>query len=540
MKKQKMKSKKFIFLSSILLLLVCLLFAGSCSARRQGSADYEDDLSRHYVFSIGILNPGNMTGTDFNNDDVAKYFRDQFNFSWNVSQYGWDQYGQIEKIWINTMDMPDIVFCPFGFNDYRNWTEQGLVKQFPDGWKDRFPNLAESFERSTLGPELEKRFGNVAYFPSTLYSIMPTSPELVMHHSIVFRKDWARALGFEIKDQYTLQEFTAMIEKFQAEGSSLPGVVRGRTDTWNLSTVRVIAAFLSSQWIHSTQFYKNDEGKYVWGPDDPRTFELTLNMRNAINRGIVSRNFASFQGEEQDALFATGQAFAMYNGAHIQLMNRYFNQFRDATGLNPYDCLQQAVLTDPDGHLQEMESLNYWCGVYFNPEMSNAKFTRLLSILDAVASAEGQNIVRWGFEGKDYTIDDGLMTVTRTKDANGNFIPIESLYPGAGIFSYVPINGGGLDFIDPANPPGIIESVKNMYAVKQRIGVDTGTVKPYNFETAFFNTPAFLRFGVNAGTELIRIASMPGDLRTNYNNWLRDMRPVVDPVLAELNAAFGK
>jgi hypothetical protein len=33
---------------------------------------------------------------------------------------------------------------------------------------------------------------------------------------------------------------------------------------------------------------------------------------------------------------------------------------------------------------------------------------------------------------------------------------------------------------------------------------------------------------------------MDGDLRTNYNNWLKEMHAVVDPVLAELNAAFGK
>jgi putative aldouronate transport system substrate-binding protein len=523
----------------MLLALAGVLLAGGCSGKKQAPTAGGDDLSQRYTFSIGILNPGNMVGTDFNSDDVAQHFRNRFNFTWDVSQYGWDQYGQIEKIWINTMDMPDVVFCPFGFNDYKNWTEQGLVKQFPAGWKDQYPNLAVVFERSTLGPELERRFGNIAYFPSTLGE-MPTKPRLVMHHSIVFRKDWARALGFEIKNQYTLQEFTAMIERFMAEGSSLPGVVQGRTDTWNLSAVRVVAAFLNSQWIYATQFYKNDEGRYVWGPDNPRTFELTEQMKNAIGRGIVSRNFASFQGEEQDALFATGQAFAIYNGAHIQLMNRYFNQFREATGLDPYDCLQQAVLTDPDGRLQEMESLNYWCGLYFNPDMSDAKFARLLSILDAVASPEGQNLVRWGFEGKDYTVDGGTMTVTRSKDANGNFMSIESLYPGAGVFSYVPMNGGGLDFIDPANPPGIVNSVKTMYAVKQSLGVDTGTVRPYNFETAFFDGPSFIRFNINAGAELIRIAGMPGDLRTNYDNWLRNVRPVVDPVLAELNAAFGK
>jgi len=79
-----------------------------------------------------------------------------------------------------------------------------------------------------------------------------------------------------------------------------------------------------------------------------------------------------------------------------------------------------------------------------------------------------------------------------------------------------------------------------MFATKKKIGVDTGTVTAVDFDLFFFDGPAYLRFPQNISSEMVRVAMEPGDLRTNYNNWLREMRPLVDPVLAELNAAFGR
>ena len=49
------------------------------------------------------------------------------------------QLGEKIFIWINSNDMPDFVMWDFNCGDYINYTEQGLIRQLPDGWKDRWP-----------------------------------------------------------------------------------------------------------------------------------------------------------------------------------------------------------------------------------------------------------------------------------------------------------------------------------------------------------------------------------------------------------------
>ena len=534
--------KKTVILFLAVVLAIGMVFAGGGGQQSSGAGG-QDDLSRHEKFTFATLNWGQIHGTEFNTDDVSQHLRKKFNFEWDVIQMTWADWIDRPRIWINSMDMPDLIWTDFNFNDYKNYAEQGLIKRFPSGWKQRYPNLAKVFNESMLGPELEKRVqGEQAIIPN-IASMMfkQTSPRLAHHMSIWFRKDWAQALGMPIKDHYTLKEFTAMVEKFNAQGSSLRGVTPGRTGPWNLSTDR-LGVFLETQFVYALSFYKNDSGRYVWGPDDPQVFELVRYMKEAIDKGIVSPNFASYRNQEEDVLFYNGQAFAMYSHGWIEYAARFRNEFQAATGLDPFDCLHQAVLTDDKGLYQQVEQLNFWSCIYFNPKMSDAKFSRLLSLLDYIASPEGQDYIRLGFEGKDYTRNGNVINITRPRDSSGNFQDIMAMYPVTGILSHITIVLDDFANRSPAIPQRYFESVLNMFATKQRIGVDTGTVRAYDFDYFFFDGPNKIKFpsATNIMADIVRVAMMSGDLRTNYNNWLREMRPVVDPVLAELNTAFGR
>jgi hypothetical protein len=54
----------------------------------------------------------------------------------------------------------------------------------------------------------------------------------------------------------------------------------------------------------------------------------------------------------------------------------------------------------------------------------------------------------------------------------------------------------------------------------------------------YFNGPNYLKRNPNMVRDgILGLISERGDLRTNYDNWLRSMRPVVDPILKELNAS---
>jgi putative aldouronate transport system substrate-binding protein len=536
--------------------VLCLLLAGaqlilglaSCSKNEQSRAAVApiDDMSRRHHFTFAMLNWGqlNKNTPDYNSDDVAQMFEKKFNFDWDIIQTTWADWIEKPRIWINSGDMPDMMFVNFNFKDIQSWMEQDLIKRLPDGWKTKYPNITKVYERTVVGPALEKQIpGNTAFLPNVVFFNMPTQPKLANHWSIFFRKDWARALGFEIKDQYTLKEFTDMIQKFQAQGSSLPGVSGRRVDTWNLDTSRVSETFITSQWADAQRFYKDSSGKYVWGPDDPRILPLLQNMKDAISKGIVSKNFASFTNDEQDDLFFAGQAFGIFTNGWIEFVYRYYNRFQDITGIDPFESIQEATLTNTTGNYEHYEELNFFSGIVFNPKLDDAKLDRLLKFINFVVSDEGQDLARMGIEGNDYTKSGDTITITRAKDANGNFEEIYNIYPFTGTLSHMLICADNFSSQSPAIPKKYRDVVDTMYATKQKIGIDVGTVKDFNFELYFFDGPNYLKFNTgnttNIGNEMVRIAMMDGDLKTNYEKWLRDMHVMVDPVLKELNDAFG-
>lgn len=438
--------------------------------------------------------------------------------------------------------MPDMLFTDFNYKDYTSWVNQDLVKRFPDNWKTKYPNLGYVYDQTMLGPALEDVVaGNTAVFPNIIFFTKPTNPKIAPHYSIYFRKDWASALGFDIKDQYTLVEMEEMIEKFMQDGSSLDGVETGKIDTWNLDTGRVSGVYISSQWADWSRFYKDDTGKYVWGPDDPRVFPMLQHMKEGIDKGIVSKNFASFQNEEQDDLFYAGQAFSIWSHGWVGPINGNYDKFTKNTGQEALDSIQEAVLTDTDGHFQEYEQLNYWSCMVFDPKLSDAKFDRLLSLSDYVVTTEAQEIARMGIEGKDWERDGDTYKIIRDKDPEtGGFVDLGLLYPGAGVYGSFFILGDDFAARNPAIRPEYHKVARTMYNTKQKIGIDTGTVKSYNFETYFFDGPNYTRLNINLGNDMVQLCMQDGDLRTNFDAWLKDRHVVVDPVLDELNAAFGK
>ena len=522
--------------------------AGGAEAATGAQAQPADDFSEHYVFSIAVLNAD--AGVNYNADDVARHFSEMFNFSLEVIPLTFADWNDMGRIWISAQDMPDMIHQNFSFIDYASWIDQGLIRRFPDNWKATYPNLAAVFDLSMIGPALESVIpGEQALFPNVPYfSTRPTDPKLAPHFSFIFRRDWASALGFEIKDGYTLDEIGEMLDTFMREGSSIPGVDMSRIDTFNLDSLRVARVYMTSQWADWERFFRDESGQYVWGPRDPRTFDLLQSMQDAIHSGQVSRNFASFQGEEQDHLFYAGQAFGIFSHGWVRPIFANWSRFTANTGLDAAEALHIAVILDEDGNFQEYEQLNFWSCFYFCPRMSDSKFNRMLTFFDYLVTEEAQNMVRMGIEGRDWNRDGGEIVITREwLEETGNFIDLHDLYPVTLIYNSFLILGDDFGARDPAIPELHHTLARNKYAVKQTQGVDTGTLRPFNWEVEFFQGDHFRRFPYSTTTAnlnnlrnaMVQIAMEPGDLRENYERWLQERAAMVDPVLAELNAAFG-
>ena len=499
----------------------------------------EDDMSVHYTISYTPI--GADISWDFNSDPAVKHFQDKFNFSWDIIPLTWGDWIERGRIWISAQDMPDVLFTNFNFKDYASWADQDLIKRFPTNWKLMYPNLADVYNQTMLGPALEEVIpGETALFPNIIFFTKPTTPKIAPHFSLYFRKDWASALGYEIKDAYNLQEFSDMVADFLARGSEIGVDAGGMIDTWALNTGVLSGTHFNAQWTDSTRIYKKD-GKYVWGPRDPKVFELLEYMQYNINRGVVSPNFASFVSEEENGFFFSGQSFGIFTHGWVGPVNGNYGSFNRNTGLEALDCIQLAVLTDPDGNFQEYEQLNYWSCMMIDPKMDDAKFHRILSLFDYVVTPEAQNIIRMGIEGESWERDaDGKFKITRPwNNETNNYVSLSDLYPGLQPFGSFLILGDDFSARSPAIKDEYHKVARTMYATKQRIGIDTGTVKDYNFETAFFQGENYLRLNINVGQELVQLAVEGGDLRGKFETWLAERAPLIDPALDELNEAYG-
>jgi putative aldouronate transport system substrate-binding protein len=538
--------KRVLFLTAVFFLVLAgCSNKGTQTAQSGGSGNIEDDLSEQFTYTFAVVNSGQFSegAQDFNSDAVAKHFEDKFNFKFgDVTIMTWADWVERPRIWISSGDMPDWLQTDFSYADYKSWYDQELIKKFPADWQTKYPNLYALYKMSGISEFLEKNVGTPpAAFNNILFkNNPPTSPVLAQHGTIGFRKDWARAMGItEFKTAYKLDELLAMVEKFQKEGRNLPGVT-GQTDTWTMNTDQIIQIFMFSQWNYADKFYKDPvDGKYKWGPDDPRVFEFVKVMKDAVDRGIVSPNFASFKNDEEALRFFTGGSFMAYVTGWVQYVFNDYNRFQESVGLDPFESIQEVTILDPNGNYVVEGRFNNWSVLYFSPAMSDKKFHRLLTILDYTATKEAQDIIHMGFEGKDYTMNGNEYVLNRPLDPNGNPQEMFVLYPYSRLWYHPLITWDDFSGIDPSKPKPYRDIADTMWATRQKYGNDTGTLLNPDVDLKYFNGPNYLKWNINTVRDgIIGVITQGGDLRTNYDNWIKSMRPVVDPILNELNNAL--
>ena len=108
---------------------------GTESGRTESVETAEADYSEKMTISYAAV--AMVEGVDYNADELSQYFQDKFNIEWEPIALTWDNWAEKLRIWINSNDMPDFVMWDFNYGDYVNYAEQGLIRQLPNGWKDR-------------------------------------------------------------------------------------------------------------------------------------------------------------------------------------------------------------------------------------------------------------------------------------------------------------------------------------------------------------------------------------------------------------------
>lgn len=478
-----------------------------------------------------------VEGVDYNADALSQHFREQFNIEWEPIALTWDNWAEKTRIWINSNDMPDFVMWDFNYGDYMNYTDQGLIRQLPDGWKDKWPNMAKVYKNTGIGEALEEKLGAAYMIPRVIYFDKPTDP-LVSHTNLWIRQDWAKEVGFEVKDKYSpkeLMEYARLLKEKDPVGN-------GKTLPIDMSPDNLATVFLSPYNVFYGDYYKGEDGKYRWGAAEESTLEGLKLYSQAYREGLINQDFFALKNNEEVSHYESGISGAIYQQGFGRSMKLTSERYATNSGGDPKTDIQMSYLVGDDGKFHAKENTNFWTASIFSPTMEDAKFERLMDVLDYSASEEGQNLIRMGFEGKEWEKgSDGSISILREKDEEGNFISLDTLYPSLNpLYNNLSILPDDFGLRDPGLDKDILEIVDARFAGKQKDGCDQGTVAPIDWDIYFFTSPTYEKTKYKYGEEFAKLIVMDGDIEVNWKAWVDEKMPQVSLVLDEINAELAK
>ena len=492
----------------------------------------EKDYSEHVVISLASVQVNESV--DYNNgDEFTKWWTSKFNFSWDITGLGWDVWSERLRVWIYAGDMPDVVTWDYNHGEAIKYIEEGLVYRFPDDWKERWPNVAKAYADTMLGPALEEMVGGTYVLPKPVYSTLKPTEKIVPHTTAYIRKDWAQAVGFEIKDYYTVSEIMEFARLLVEHD---PGHVGSALVPLALRPDLAWIFFVNSNSTHAGGgFYKGDDGRYQWGPASQDTLAGLKLYQQAFREGLLSPEFYAYSGEQDNYQFyITGVAgVTMFQGM-AGAMQVTADYFKNNLNLEYDDAVHTCAIIGEDGKYHSPEQINFWTAYLFSPKITQAKFERYMDMLDFASSPEANVFIRMGFEGIDWEYDENGELVSLLGD---QLVPQKypSVYP---CYDAMYILANEFQLINPAYRKEFREREIFLYETKYSLG-DEKTLPAIDWDVQLYSSPAKNRLSYNWATQYAEFVLADGDIETAWRNWINSQSYLIDPVLEEFNMNFA-
>ena len=201
--------KKILIMLLALMITSVFLYAGGGSQRSPGANDR---------LRITYATVQAREGYDYNNGDpYAAWWSQKFNYELDVAALGWDNWVERLRIWISSQDMPDVAVYDYNHPDAASFVEQGLLYRFPDNWKQRWPNTAGVYNKTTLAPVIEDIYKGTYFIPRARFDTNIPGDPLPNHWTMYMRKDWITAVGMPLKTNYTINEVLEFARRVKAQ-----------------------------------------------------------------------------------------------------------------------------------------------------------------------------------------------------------------------------------------------------------------------------------------------------------------------------------
>lgn len=478
---------------------------------------------------------GVTEGTDNYSDDVYKILQDKFDFDMELFMLTGDTGADKNRMWINSGTMPDFTFwADFDYTEYLSYIEQGLIKALPDGWEEKYPNLADEV-RATGISELIKVNGKTYCLPKVIFYAFSPIDSSVSSACMFYRLDWAKEVGIELGTTCTLEEFLAYVEavqKLDPLGNGQTIGIASATSTFSDIIMRLYNVYYKS--------FQKVDGQYIWGPTKPETVDGLNKLREIYDANLLDRDFYLCNTSDAMNVFCSGRSAALAYQGQVDHIRAVAKSFREGTGVeNAYDYVRATTIVNDDGKWHGVKSSNFWAASLFSPSIEDETFDRILAIMDYLCTVEGQELINLGIEGKDFSKDaaTGEYTMLREPNADGSWTTNLELYPCTNFFYTLIVLVDSFAFVNPIYDKEAREQSIDMYLAKLDGVVDEYT----NVEIDFYTSAVKSQYSIPINDVITQtVLDRENDAADLWNNMIETNRSMWEPLLDEYNEAFGE
>lgn len=288
-------------------------------------------------------------------------------------------------------DIPDIMYFQGGD---QKMAEQGVLEDLTP-WIEKSAHIKDA-----LWPHNVER---LAHYPYLLYVYPPRAPQPVI------RQDWLDKLGLAAPK--TVDDYEALFQAIHdadLDGDGTPGNTLGLTGYGNTNELDSIfnqAFGVTGTWM------KSADGAWVNSRvTDAEKAKIAFYARLA-SKGLYDKEYVTNTYDVKEDKFYTGKAGVIF-GSSPEVIDIYAGKMRQAHAGEDIKLALLPIPSGPGGQglaaLDVSKESRGWA-VSSVSEHKDAAF----AVLDFMASTEGQDIDRMGFEGAQYTKDaSGTVTFT--------------------------------------------------------------------------------------------------------------------------------
>ncbi len=545
-----MKTRLFALALVLILALGCV----ACSAPAQAPEDAADPAAQSpeapaaetdSAFAEHVTFTMNTTSDPPAEDDALwNYYTDKFNFTvdWVPLQYA-ERFDKL-RIWIATDDLPDVVWIGLNdviYSEYITWMNSGMFAEVPS--LDAYPNIQAMYDQEAmLGDELCTFDGKLMSLPAMRDS---ASYDFMINMGIGYRADWAEKLGMRNEgDVYTWDEFMNLLQAFIEQD---PGG-NGAGNTYGLCTrmgyfpdILGIWQTNPTPWTFEEPGYIEMDGQYVWYPSTDAYIEGLKIVKDLYDRGIIwPDNVIDSSETLYRELYVAGQMGAMAQNLSLG----FVSQVRDDMikvdpSLERDKVYAIAKISNPgtEDEFYQHAVASYWSCVAFSLKATDAQKDRFLATQDWNLSPEGLNLGLYGLEGTDFTVnDDGSINLLWDKDETGTYI---DPYTFREYYTRLSVYDNAANFTNVSKNPKDVEDVRSaMDWSVENIGDD---VKVLDYVQTYTTTPNKDKLGTFTAQTKAKVIDLIANstletIEAEWQAWIDEMMPQVQPVLDDLNA----